>query len=149
MDEEYHGILYHGTSTTHIDSIFAGMKPPSHWGTPEIARCFAETACRESGGDPVLVALTLDRFDASHFADDEQMLEFPMVEEIGAADHGILEERWERSAQTWRDCLTICHAVVYHAPLTVGPGDVSRIAHADGSEADLRFDGSTAGGPGR
>jgi hypothetical protein len=111
-------VLYHGTSSKHVKDILSvGLLAPNHWGTLRVARYFAKAECADSGGRPAIFAMPLADFHHGGFQVDENMIDFPVLTHIAGADHGLLEEQWEESAQDWQACLAIYESVIYNSPL--------------------------------
>lgn len=89
-----------------------------------MAEYFAYQALGDRPGDePVILAVPLSEFDPQFLKPDLEMARDPVFEEDVEEDG--LDEQWASSDKGWQDCLECYEAVVYEAPLTVGPEHVA------------------------
>lgn len=140
-------VLYSATSHAKLPSILqSGMRPPSYW-TPhyELVDYYADTV-RDEGDQPVILAVSLDRFDAGSFAPDMPSIEEPINSFVRSLhgfgsrlipdpydpdEHLDIEEwvlkSWEHSAQDYKASLDIVGSVVYRKPLKIMPEDADEM----------------------
>jgi hypothetical protein len=109
--------LYHGTSDVYKQNIAKnGLKPPSFWGTEEVARYYAEEIVAEEGGSPLIIEAPLSKFDQTLLSPDDNSIAEPLTYTLGKTEDEV-EDEWGESDGSWRDSLEIVGSVKYHGTL--------------------------------
>lgn len=115
-------MVFHGTSSVLLESILAnGINDPNHWGSRPVAEHFANGACNDHGGEPVIIGKKLISFSHANFETDFNMIDFAVF------DAETLDERiaaWRDSEQGWQDSLHYYEAIVYSLPVDVDQADI-------------------------
>ena len=125
MGTEY---LYHGTSRAIMEKILASgaIKPPSWWGTEQVAEYYAVVAAEAEGKDDtdsVIFQVPLSRFNGAMLKPDGNSIAEPLTFTLGRSEEDLYEE-WEASKGTWQECLEIYESVRYNAPMKVTGADI-------------------------
>jgi len=111
--------LYHGTSSIKLDSILAeGIAGPSYWGDEFLAQEFAEERASVLGGDPIVFAVALRRFDPSLLEPNDNGEGVAAIADENAAQ--VLNT----NGGTWRESFEITGSVVYRGSLFVTEHDL-------------------------
>jgi hypothetical protein len=141
--------LYHGTSSALLKGIFkngdAGvLNAPNYWGTQRIAESFADAACDENGGTPIVFKFPLSQFDQSSLEVDHHIIAEPDCFTLNKTSDALYEE-WEKvpGDGTWQDCLRIYEAVVYKKPVPVTKDDFDTVwsSHRAGFKVGVSGEG--------
>ena len=74
--------LYFGTSTIFQEQIaLDGIKPPSTWGTFELAENRAQEVADEHGGDPMVIQVPKNQFNEHFFSKNEGLGDYIIYNE--------------------------------------------------------------------
>ncbi len=129
-------ILYHGTSSLYEKDILeGGIGDPSHWGTEKVAIGFAKQKCRDNGGNPLLIGVPFHEFDQWQFGVDENMIDFPIYNDVEAR-----AKKWQESNQDWKASLKIYGAVVYDAPVYVSSKEMRQLISESADKSNPDYD---------
>jgi len=116
--------LYHGTSDLYYQDILDnGIKAPSYWGTPEVAEYYSEVVTEEVGGNPVIIEVSLSRFNQDLLEPDYNSIDEPLTYTLGKTEEEVWEE-WEQTGETWQDSLEIVASVLYKGVIVPQRGEV-------------------------
>jgi hypothetical protein len=119
---ETDGYLYHGTTTTDLQSILKDGKVDgiSFWGVKDMADMY-------EGG--AMFRVPVSRFNQAFLLPDENMINDPYFIEDENGDYDpkkmkAVNRAWKASKKTWEDSLQIWGAVMYDEDLPVTQADV-------------------------
>jgi hypothetical protein len=117
--------LYHGTSDKNLDKMFEnGINSPSYWtNIKEMAEYYSIEVIEDIGGEPIIIKKPFSKFDQSKFEIDYPSLEEPITMVLGKSGKKIWE-KWEKSDQTWKDCLNICGCIIYNDNIRISENDI-------------------------
>lgn len=111
-------ILYHGTTSNRIDSILRdGLNGPSYWGDEFIAQEFADERARKDGGEAIIFAVDIRRFDEDRLVANE--IAEGVAATISRDDAFQLE-----GVRTWQESFAVTGSVLYLGKLQVTEYDL-------------------------
>lgn len=111
--------LYHTTSLCAIESIAQnGLNACSYFSIDEGLTNYYMLTIRDEEKIPVVIAVELESLSESHFSPDNWGICEPITSCLDL-DEDEINEAWEESDKTWKDCLEIVLSVRYDAVIPV------------------------------
>lgn len=112
IEDDFDGYLYHVSPSSNAKSISnTGIQPVSYWSIGKITDYYEEEVTEDSG-EAIVFKVPISQFDESLLEPDYPGIDEPLTYTLGMSEDDV-QEAWDKSDQSWRDCLDIIGSVRY------------------------------------